>query len=446
MESAFKFILLMMLSTSTVIGFGLALADNGNMAKNMIAPPTPSMNINKNIMPTKIHIDIANGYENKTLLRSDLTGIHFTPDELKRIQMQYDKAPRVQISSRPVTIGYPPAPGERFDLLKYLPYVPKERNQGKCGNCWVWACTGAMEVDMAANWGLRDRLSIQWFNSNYHGGEGCGMACCGGSASDFANFYGSLPGQYPAVPWSNSNAYWQDGNVDYNECSNCNLGTSISPLDISTNPRYQIDSCQAQVVPTTGIGKEMAIANIKNVLKQNKPVVFEFCLSDPGWTELENFWDSQSESAVWSFEDWCGDLGKNPIGHYVLCVGYDDTDLQNRYWKMVNSWPISSTVDHPNRNRPNNILLVSMDMDYDCMYEPLQGEVAGSDETWKINVYKWWTLDLKGVAKLEEVEDYGECMDNCVSDCIDSSDEFPTGHKPTMKSCKRNCEWLCGNR
>ena len=45
-------------------------------------------------------------------------------------------------------------------------------------------------------------------------------------------------------------------------------------------------------------------------------------------------------------------------GHAVLCVGYDDTDPNNRYWIMLNSWGAPS-------NRPSGLFRVSMDMDYD---------------------------------------------------------------------------------
>jgi hypothetical protein len=45
-------------------------------------------------------------------------------------------------------------------------------------------------------------------------------------------------------------------------------------------------------------------------------------------------------------------------------VGYDDTDPNNRYWIMLNSWG-------KNTLRPNGLFRVNMDMNYDCQYAGL---------------------------------------------------------------------------
>ena len=39
-----------------------------------------------------------------------------------------------------------PSPTTSLSLLDHLQYTPSERNQGYCGNCWVWAGTGIMEI------------------------------------------------------------------------------------------------------------------------------------------------------------------------------------------------------------------------------------------------------------------------------------------------------------
>jgi SdrD B-like domain len=81
-----------------------------------------------------------------------------------------------------------------FSLLNHVPYVPSERDQGSCGNCWVWGCTAPIEVANYFQNGVSDRLSIQYFDSNYNGGTGF-WACCGGWEGTFTDFYssGSLP-------------------------------------------------------------------------------------------------------------------------------------------------------------------------------------------------------------------------------------------------------------
>jgi hypothetical protein len=42
-------------------------------------------------------------------------------------------------------------------------------------------------------------------------------------------------------------------------------------------------------------------------------------------------------------------------------VGYDETDINNRYWIMLNSWGTTPA-------RPNGLFRVNMDMNYDCHY------------------------------------------------------------------------------
>jgi hypothetical protein len=301
--------------------------------------------------------------------------MHFTPQDLLRMHEEYIKSPRAYI--RP-TIPYKGLPGERFDLLEYFPYIPDERQQG-CGDCWVWACTGALEIDRAVRTGVKERLSVQWFNSKY------GRSCCGGYPTWFADFFGKPYGRHHAIPWSNTNAYYHEHH-DKDECP-----SSVSPEDIAKYPDYPIDYCKAQVVSTTEVGKEVAIANIKNVLKQKKAVVFEFFMNEMGWNNLYDFWANRDEASVWNF-DSSYDFNILGIGHDVLCIGYDDTDPNKRYWIMVNSWQIKPTENSPNLYRPNNFLFVSMDMNYDCMKQHTDtSDPGGSIFNY---AFQWWTFEV----------------------------------------------------
>ncbi|MCK4724116.1 MAG: hypothetical protein KAT75_12465, partial [Dehalococcoidia bacterium] len=101
------------------------------------------------------------------------------------------------------------ASGGSHSMLDWVPYVPAERHQHSCGNCWVWAGTGCMEIAHLIENDVHDRLSIQFFNSAYGEGDGEDYACCGGWLGKFADAYS---GGF-AVPWDNSNANWQDGNT-----------------------------------------------------------------------------------------------------------------------------------------------------------------------------------------------------------------------------------------
>jgi C1A family cysteine protease len=297
------------------------------------------------------------------------TIMHPTQQEMSRWVNGYNTAQRVYLSSI-VGAELAQAAGVHFSLLNYLQYTPSERNQGSCGNCWAWAGTGVMEIDHAYQTGIDDRLSVQYLNSNVDSGKGSNWACCGGWLEDFANFYSSTK---MAIPWSNTNARWQDGS------KTCESGSTRVPASsISTNPNYYITSIRAETIPTQGVEKDIAIDNIKNVLHQGKAVWFGFFLPNSNaWNNFFQFWDAKKEDAVWQPDLECGKLYNNREGggHAILCVGYDDTDPNNRYWIMLNSWGASS-------NRPNGLFLMNMDMNYDCVYAAFG------------NAFYWMTLDI----------------------------------------------------
>ncbi len=264
-------------------------------------------------------------------------------------------------------------PPQEFNLLDHFTYVPSLWDQtghceDHCGNCWSWACTGALEIDMAYRNNIRDMLSIQYFVSNYHNGTGI-FACCGGSPAWFADFYTS---RKMAIPWSNANASFMDG------CTHCGESTKVPAESISTVPNYSIERMTALVVPTRHddgvMDNDTAIRNIKGVLHSQKAVIFNYALDD--WTPFMEFWNSMPEEAIWSpgrgnsYSD-----GHDNGAHTVLCLGYNDTDPNNRYWILLNSWGA------PN-NRPHGLFRLNMDLNYSFVYR--EG----------INGYNWYTFDV----------------------------------------------------
>jgi C1A family cysteine protease len=274
-------------------------------------------------------------------------------EELSRWVTLYENAPDAQGTTSTPNTPYPLSysqtytQGNSFNLLNYLQYSPSERNQGSCENCWAWAGTAAMEIKLAHDKNIKDRLSVQYINSNIPN------HCCPGWINDLVDFYS---GTSEAVPWANNNAEWQDGS--------CSCGNTIIPSSsIMMSPDYPISFIQAEKVPTQGVGKETAINNIKTVLNQGKAVWFCFFVPNSGvWSSFCSFWNSQPESAVWQPDTACGSNYDNSgCGHVVLCVGYDDSDPNNRYWIMLNSWGTTSM-------RPNGLFRVNMDMNYDCQY------------------------------------------------------------------------------
>ena len=293
---------------------------------------------------------------------------------------EYEAAPRAFIDdeiNRRVMGLQAQGFGTSLSLLSHLQYTPSERAQGYCGNCWNWAATGVLEIAHSVQDGVKDRLSTQYLNSC----KTDEYACCGGSLEMFADWY---RGGF-TIPWSNTNAFFQDAGTGGDQCQ---IGSSsVSCSSISTNPNYPITSIQPLTVTTTGVGQSTAIANIKNVLNQNKAIWFAFYLpNNSDWNQFFNFWSGSSanENNIWNPDFSCGHQWVNSEagGHAVLLVGYNDDDPNpaNHYWIMLNSWGTA------NGSRPNGLFHMAMHVNYDCTY-PLGNQSA--------QALTWQTLDVQ---------------------------------------------------
>ena len=281
---------------------------------------------------------------------------------------QYNSSSKAYLSPE-IAARMAAAPAASVSLLDRLDYTPSERDQGSCGNCWAWAGTGVMEIDYARQTGTSDRFSVQYLNSNYNGGCGGSGACCGGWLESLASFYRA---KGMIVPWSNANAHYRDGGQGCGGCS------AVSASTISTSPHYDLAAISTSTVLSHGLEKEAAISNIKNVLGQGKAIWFAYFLPDSSaWNNFFSFWGTQPESAVWQPDFAAGRSYsyQSGGGHAVLCVGYDDTDPNNRYWIMLNSWGTTT-------GRPAGLFRVNMDMNYDCAYPNIG------------YAFYWMTLDM----------------------------------------------------
>jgi len=282
-----------------------------------------------------------------------------------------------------------------LSLLSHLDYVPEERDQGQCGNCWVWAGTAITAIALDIQEGIHERLSTQFFNSCYYEATGKN-ACCGGYSNAFKDFYLS---KGFTVPWENQNASWQDGSTQ------CETSPAVSCGAIGTNPSYGIESFTIETVQVHGVGKETAIANIKAALNEGKAVWFAFYLpTESDWQQFYNFWGQNPESAVWSPDyssghSWVEGEGG---GHAVVIVGYDDS---TRTWLVLNSWGTAYGY------RPHGVFRMSYDINYDCyFYDPRDGynyyslyfevfDIAfstnpGSKEIATFTIYFDWDRDM----------------------------------------------------
>jgi len=288
---------------------------------------------------------------NASIMRPDReTRLKWLKDFEMAPKAQLDRGIRMQLL-KARSVGF----GTSMSLLSHLDYIPGERNQGSCGNCWVWAATGILEIAHSVQDNVRDRLSIQFLNSC----KTDSYACCGGNLSWYTSWYA---GQERAIPWSNTNASYFDGS------RGCSSSPAKSCGSISISPDYPITSIQEQVIATTGgsITQDTAINNIKNILNQNKAVWFGYYLANQtDWNAFFDFWGNQTENAVWNPDPYCGHTWDDYSGggHAVLIVGYND-EVAEPYWIVLNSWGSS-------QKRPNGLFHMRMQMNYNCaLYDP----------------------------------------------------------------------------
>jgi hypothetical protein len=255
-----------------------------------------------------------------------------------------------------------------LNLLNHLSYVPAERNQGSCGDCWVWASTGVMEIARSVQSAGDDRLSIQFLNSC----KTDRYACFGGTADMFRTWYQDVAGF--AIPWSNTNASFQDATQSTGQQQ-----SNVSCDSIAKSPNYPVGSTIGLTqLTTTGNGQTApAIAAIKSILNQNRAVWMGFFLpSEAAWHGTSGFatWFSNNgQSAIWNPDSYCGSTWQDGAGgHAVIIVGYndDDADPSKHYWIVLNSWGTANGI------RPDGLYHLSMNVNYGCTYHTDAGQTV----------------------------------------------------------------------
>jgi len=286
--------------------------------------------------------DFGNHFGPVPIVERTYRGLSF--EQMERMSQHEMSLP--QAPTGPEAMKEPMSYPSSFSLLSHVPNY-SSRDQGDCGNCWVWGCTAVMEIAHHIQDGIFSRLSIQYLNSNHNGGTGS-WACCGGSPTDFSSFYNS---KEKFIPWSNANANFRDGSQV------CSESTTMPAGSISTTPNYPISSL-TQYYISTHSGQEAAINSIKYILNQNKGVTFRFgAPNEAAWSSFVNYWNTNS--GTFDFAAWQGQtIDSGYCGHEVTCVGYDDSSDS---WIMLNSWGTNAA-------HPDGTFKVKMHTNYDLTF------------------------------------------------------------------------------
>jgi hypothetical protein len=291
------------------------------------------------------------------------------PDQatLWQWEQEHRTAPPARVAACGAAAGRPSASAS---LLSSLAYVPGQRNQELCGNCWVWAGTSAAEIALARQRGVTERLSEQYFDSCWTGAV---QACCGGNLPDLAAFY-NAPGRF-MVPWSNANAAFAD-QFD----ATCQP-SAVACSSIGTSSRYAVTSAVARSLAITGSSQEQVVADLKSLIDQGYAVYYVMLLpNSTAWNAFYSFWDFQAETDVFDPADFKGQAWVDGQGaaHAMLIVGYDDTEASGPCWVVLNSWGAPS-------GRPNGLWRLPMQADYHAVMD-----MAGSNYP----MFQFWDLDI----------------------------------------------------
>jgi len=243
-------------------------------------------------------------------------------------------------------------------VLADVSTIGSARNQGSNNDCWVWASSALAEVELAHQYGYRDRISTQYVDSLVDASDFVN----GGNTSLFASYVNRAG---ILVPWSNGNAEYIDGVVN-SYCTQSLVPTS----QIQTNPAYTHAQPIASVLTTQGVGQTAAIAAIQAALDNHHAVSFVFqtqFLETESAAGFDAWWANNAETVIWP-EPVAGTTGMtfDPAtwgGHVTTIVGYDisDADPANHYWLVLNSWGTTTT-------RPSGCFRVPMWMNYDSTY------------------------------------------------------------------------------
>ena len=291
--------------------------------------------------------------------------MQFSKEELESLMYSYAQKTGIDLTSLSGSIQSADDTSEKryVSLLSSLPYDPALRDQGSCGNCWVFASLASIELQMAAQ-GKPERVSVQAFDSGWTGphevtnSKNVWFACNGGTPDWLVEYY--LDG-HPLIPWSNDGATFVDGTCTSTRCKNA----QIAYADIEKIPAYTIKSLTDDRVFTTKKPSEDAAAQIKALIDTGTPVLLALFLPHKeAWQDFYTFWEKGNERHhAFDITRYAGNTWNYAQGggHQVLVTGYYENG-EKGYFECLNSWGAP-------KNRQNGTFLIEMNVDYDSAYK-----------------------------------------------------------------------------
>jgi len=321
---------------------------------------------------------------------ADSPGAHMNLsfEDMEEEHLLYDNA---SVYDAAATIGDAPSSlANEFPKTSYADW-----NQGTCGNCWVWAGTGALAQSLFKFNGAAIPVSIQFFNSNFMEGniimtKPHDWACTGGFAYTFADIYTtgvnqSYSGGPFVVPWSNFNASYKDAEVP----DNGYVQTTLPKNLMINTPNTGLSRVVAQrVLAEPYSNQTAAVENITLALVDGKVLFYVMTLPNrTAWSQFNpDFWRNQPDNNIWDMDlynqSFYNESSNEGSGHAMIIMGYNktDTDPARHYWIVQNSWGTET-------NHPKGQYRLKMWMDYNATFNNTEWT---TQEFWVFNV-SWKT-------------------------------------------------------